>query len=113
PEEVAAALATRYQAATIALKLDADGAYVLEPDAGPGVHVPPAAGRLVDATGAGDAFAGAYLAARKRGSEAAAAAAWANRVSAWVIERIGARPAPDAQLSSLLASLDLDVDTSS
>lgn len=102
PERIAADLAERYPGATIALKLDADGAYVLEAGALSGRHVPPAKGRLVDATGAGDAFAGAFLAARRRGVSAVDAALWANRVSAWVIERIGARPTPDAALALLL-----------
>ena len=105
PGRVAAALAERYPGATIALKLDAEGAYLLEPGAVKGVHLPPYPGRLVDATGAGDAFAGAFLAARWRGAEATEAARWANRVSAWVIERIGARPSPDAALAALLAEL--------
>lgn len=108
PERVAAALAERYPGATIALKLDAAGAFVLEAGESQGVHVAPAKGRLVDATGAGDAFAGAYLAAQWHGASAVAAAGWANRVSAWVIGRIGARPKPNAQLSALLTSLAAD-----
>lgn len=106
PERVATALSQRYPGAVIALKLDAAGAYLLEPQGdGAGVHVPPAKGRLVDATGAGDAFAGAFLAASWRGAAPAEAVSWANRVSAWVIERIGARPTPDAALVDLLLRL--------
>jgi len=131
-ERVAAGLAERYPGAVIALKLDADGAYVLEPGAGgagvlepgaggagvlepgaggAGVLVPPAKGRLVDATGAGDAFAGAFLAARWHGASPSDAARWANRVSAWVIERIGARPTADAALTALLAGLESELGT--
>lgn len=109
PQRVAAALAERYPGAVVALKLDSDGAYVLEPGVDGalprGTHLPPAKGQLVDATGAGDAFAGAFLAARWHGASAAEAAAGANQVSAWVIERIGARPKPDVALGTLLSRL--------
>ena len=113
PERVAAALAARYQGATIALKLDAAGAFILEAGSSDGVQVAPARGRLVDATGAGDAFAGAYLAARWGGASAPAAAAWANRVSAWVIGRIGARPAHDALLLTLLNDMEAGIESGS
>lgn len=103
PERIARALQERYPASLVALKLDANGACLLSD--GSVAHLPPAPGRLVDATGAGDAFAGAFLAAWLRGVDASAAAAGANRVSAWVIERVGARPEPDAELRRLLASL--------
>ncbi len=103
PERVAAALKERYPGSTVVLKLDADGAYLLEAGSAEGVHLPPAEGRLVDATGAGDAFAGAFLAARWRGADPVTAVREANRVSAWVIERIGARPKPDAALDALLS----------
>lgn len=101
PEQVAARLAELYPGAMIALKLDADGSYLLEE--GKGMHLQPAPGRLVDATGAGDAYAGAFLASWLSGAEAMEAAALANRVSAWVIGRVGARPERDAQLNATLA----------
>jgi sugar/nucleoside kinase (ribokinase family) len=100
PELVATSLAEMYPGAMIALKLDADGSYLLE--AGRGTHLQPAPGRLVDATGAGDAYAGAFLAAWLSGAPASEAAALANRVSAWVIGRVGARPARDEALSATL-----------
>jgi 2-dehydro-3-deoxygluconokinase len=46
--------------------------------------------RAVDTTGAGDAFNGAYLAARLAGEEAARAVALAQRVAARVVEHRGA-----------------------
>ena len=104
PERVCVRLAELYPGAAIALKLDADGAYYFED--GVGTHLGPAAGRLVDATGAGDAFAGAFLAARLRGVGPLDAAALANMVSAWVIERVGARPAVDMALEPVLAAFD-------
>ena len=100
PERVAARLAELYPGAMIALKLDANGSYLLE--SGTGTHLQPAPGRLVDATGAGDAYAGTFLAAWLAGKTAKEAAALANRVSAWVIGRVGARPERDAQLNATL-----------
>ena len=49
---------------------------------------------------------GAFLAAWLRGVTPVRAAALANRVSAWVIERVGARPAPDRALEPVLAAFD-------
>jgi len=109
PERVAAKLAELYPGALIALKLDADGSYVLEN--GRGVHLQPAPGRLVDATGAGDAFAGAYLAAWLTGVAPSDAARLANQVSAWVIERVGARPPWDDALAGTLASVQRTAST--
>lgn len=100
PERVADRLAELYPGAMIALKLDADGSYLL--DQGSGTHLPPAPGRLVDATGAGDAYAGAFLASWLSGEPAAESAALANRVSAWVIGRVGARPMDDGSVGEIL-----------
>ncbi len=64
--------------------------------------IPPATNNLVDATGAGDSFAGAFLAHYLRSGDALAAATLATDVSAWVIEHLGARPAPDARLRQVI-----------
>jgi ribokinase len=102
PVVIAGELDALYPSALIVLKLDADGALVFRD--GESVHVPPAAtNRLVDATGAGDSFAGAFLARFLRGVDPVAAAQFANRVSAWVIEHPGARPVSDTRLATLLA----------
>ena len=96
PTEIAPALAELYPDALIMLKLDADGALVWKD--GAGTHIPAGTNNLVDATGAGDSFAGGFLAHYLDSGEAVAAARYATRISAWVIERLGARPAPDARL---------------
>jgi ribokinase len=100
PEAIAAALAKLYPQALIMLKLDADGALVY--DDGIATHVPPATNNLVDATGAGDSFAGAFLARYLGGATAVEAAHFATTISAWVIEHLGARPEPDARIRSIL-----------
>ena len=101
PEAMAARLAELYPGALVALKLDADGAYVLPPGER-GVAIPPNVNRLIDATGAGDAFAGAFLSRWLRGSAPDAAARFAVGISEWVIQHVGARPAPDAALRAVL-----------
>jgi len=101
PEAMAARLAEIYPGALIALKLDADGALVLPPGGRPAA-VPPQVNRLVDATGAGDAFAGAFLSRWLRGADAAAAARFAVGVSEWVIQQVGARPPLDEALRGYL-----------
>src|SRR5690606_41175620 len=67
-----------YPGARVVLKLDADGAFVWED--GSARHIPPAPGNLVDATGAGDSFAGAFLARYLRGDTAEVAATFANKI---------------------------------
>ncbi len=102
PLDIARELTAIYPGALVILKLDADGALVWLDDAAH--HIPPATNNLVDATGAGDSFAGGFLAHYLRGASAVDAATFATEISAWVIEHPGARPAPDARLVALLAS---------
>ena len=100
PVDIARELDTLYPSALVILKLDADGALVWQD--GEARHVPPATDKLVDATGAGDSFAGAFLARFLQGASAVDAAAFATEVSAWVIEHLGARPTPGPRLVRLL-----------
>jgi ribokinase len=100
PAEIAPALAELYPGALIMLKLDADGALVHEE--GVSTHIPAGTNNLVDATGAGDSFAGGFLAHYLEHHDAVAAARFATRISAWVIEHLGARPEPDAKLRTAL-----------
>ncbi len=102
PLAIAGRLAELYKGAQIILKLDAEGA-LLYLD-GESHHIPPATNNLVDATGAGDSFAGAYLAHTLRGVSEVDAAQFACRVAAWVIERLGARPVGDPALDKLIRS---------
>ncbi len=92
PVEIARRLDQLYPSALVILKLDADGALLWQD--GEAHHIPPATNKLVDATGAGDSFAGGFLAKYLTGSSAAEAARFATMISAWVIEHPGARPAP-------------------
>lgn len=100
PTEIAPALAELYPGALIMLKLDADGALVWEN--GRGTHIPAGSNNLVDATGAGDSFAGGFLAHYLEHGDAVAAARFATTISAWVIEHLGARPEPNAKLRAVL-----------
>jgi 2-dehydro-3-deoxygluconokinase len=84
--------------AEVILRSGAGGAYVSSGGA-PAVHVAavPVA-RVVDTTGAGDAFGGAYLAARLAGEPPPRAAAFGNAVAGQVIQHPGAITAQDIRL---------------
>lgn len=100
PHAISERLAQVYPGAMVMLKLDDEGAYLYH--AGEGTHFPTAARQVVDATGAGDAYAGAFLAAWLRGASPEEAAAGANQLAGWVVGRVGARPERDAALADLL-----------
>ena len=103
PEAIVVRLTELFPGALVMLKLDADGALVHEH--GRSVQIPPATNNLVDATGAGDSFAGGFLAHYLEHRDAVAAARFATEISAWVIEHLGARPEPDARLDRVLADM--------
>ena len=100
PEAIVRALANIYADALIILKLDADGALVF--DGKTATQIPPATNNLVDATGAGDSFAGAFLAHYLRSNSPVEAAKFATAVAAWVIEHLGARPKADFRLQQII-----------
>ncbi len=100
PETIVRALANIYTDALIILKLDADGALVF--DGKTATQIPPATNNLVDATGAGDSFAGAFLAHYLQSNSPIEAAKFATAVAAWVIEHLGARPAADTRLQQII-----------
>jgi sugar/nucleoside kinase (ribokinase family) len=62
-------------------------------------HVPGTAAKAVDTTGAGDIFAGAFLAATCQGHTFEAAATLANRVAAKLVSQFGARLTRDEILA--------------
>ena len=100
PDDIVRSLAKIYSEALIILKLDADGALVFDGQAS--TQIPPATNNLVDATGAGDSFAGAFLAHYLKSNSAVDAAIFATKVAAWVIEHLGARPTPDNRLKQII-----------
>lgn len=79
----------------VVLKLGRDGA-MWRDAAGGEARVPSAEppGPVVDTTGAGDAFAAGWLAARRTGADPEAALATACRMAASVVTIPGARPTP-------------------
>lgn len=101
PARIVPALAELYPGARVVLKLDAEGALVQD-DNGRVVRVPPSESIVLDATGAGDAFAGAFLAHWLGGEDVVGAARFACDIAAWVIEHVGARPRPDGRLQERL-----------
>ncbi|MFZ9647206.1 MAG: carbohydrate kinase family protein [Ilumatobacteraceae bacterium] len=102
PDAIVRALANTYTDALIILKLDADGALVF--DGTTATEIAPATNNLVDATGAGDSFAGAFLAHYLTSNSPVEAAKFATKVAAWVIEHLGARPSADTRLQQIIQS---------
>jgi ribokinase len=100
PQAIARALHQRYPGATVALKLDREGCFVL--DDGHAQHYPTSGDPALDATGGGDAFDAAFLARYARDRDLAAAARFANAVAGWVVARYGARPPVDEALAAIL-----------
>ena len=92
PDVVSARLTAYYP--QLVLKLGPGGALWRAADDRPGCSVlaVPASGAVVDATGAGDAFAAAYLATLGRGESVTEALAAGCGLAATVVTRAGARP---------------------
>ncbi|WP_291429823.1 carbohydrate kinase family protein [Deinococcus sp.] len=91
----------RYPRALIVMKLDEDGV-LIEGPAQARVQVPATQDRVIDATGAGDSFGGAFLAGWLTHGDAVRAAGLAVQVGGWVVSRFGARPPADADLHERL-----------
>jgi len=88
PTEAAATLSRRFVAAVV--KCAASGAVAAQ--CGRAVLVPAVPTAMVDSTGAGDAFAAGWLAARHGGADLIAATAAGNLVGARAVTQPGARP---------------------
>jgi sugar/nucleoside kinase (ribokinase family) len=78
----------------VVVKLGPEGALWCSRSDAEGVRVAaaPPPGRVVDTTGAGDAFAAAWLAARSNGEQPEPALRTATEAAALVVTRVGARP---------------------
>lgn len=100
PTAMAGRLAELYPEATIVVKLDAEGALLSADGTSTTIGATPT--RVVDSTGAGDAFAGAYLSAHLSGASPLDSAQFACAVAEWVVGRSGARPTPDAELGDIV-----------
>lgn len=95
-------LRDRYPRALVVLKMDEDGVLIEGPKQAR-VHVPATRDRLIDATGAGDAFGGAFLAGWLTHHDAHRAAQLAVQIGGWVVSHFGARPPVDDDLKRRLA----------
>ena len=90
PDLALARLTASYQ--QVVLKTGPDGARWARGSATVAVPAVRAAGPALDSTGAGDAFAAAYLAAARTGATPADALTAGCRTAASVVVRVGARP---------------------
>lgn len=88
PEESARALLDR-GVGTVGLKMGADGCLVMSSDTAP-LHVPTFEVEVVDATGAGDAFAAGFITGVRRGWSLERTARFANAVGALCVTGVGA-----------------------
>jgi ribokinase len=101
--ERAAAALRRRGARTVVVTLGERGALVLEGD-GPAVHVPAAAVRAVDSTGAGDAFVGSLGTFLAEGQPLLRGVRWAGAVAGVSVTRPGTQRSfpPRAEIGHLL-----------
>lgn len=103
PSEVLERLALEYPQTLICLKLDKDGVLVRDPNDGTTFTQPATQDTVVDATGAGDSFCGAFLGHYLRSGDARAAARLGVNVAGWVVSVFGARATMDARLQARIA----------
>jgi sugar/nucleoside kinase (ribokinase family) len=94
PGALASRLLARGAAANVLVRAGAAGCYVAPLDSADAVHVRAPGVTAVDSTGAGDAHAGAFLAALADGLSPLGAAARANAAAAFAVTRPGPATAP-------------------
>lgn len=92
----------------IVLKMDEEGAMIAGPQQEQ-VAIEATSDRLLDATGAGDAFGGSFLAHYLATGDALKAGHIAAQVGGWVVSHFGARPAPDQDLYARLLGLGVEL----
>ncbi len=92
PEKIVRQLRRWGAAGVVGVKLGADGCYIASPEGAAYVR-PVRVRRVVDATGAGDAFVAGFLAATLKGFEPMRAARVANAVAASCVTAVGASTA--------------------
>ena len=102
PDAAMGWLRDRYPHALVVLKMDEDGVMIEGPEC-PRLQVAATRDLLIDATGAGDAFGGAFLAGWLRHGDPRRAAHLAVQVGGWVVSRFGARAPADDDLRARLA----------
>jgi sugar/nucleoside kinase (ribokinase family) len=92
PEEIVVQLRRWGAGGVVGVKLGADGCFITTPDQA--AYVPPVrVRRVVDATGAGDAFVAGFIAAMLKGLTPVKAARHANAVAASCVTAVGASTA--------------------
>ncbi len=96
PEDVLHILREEYPQTLMCLKLDKDGAMIA--DSSGIFKVEATKDTVIDATGAGDSFCGAFLGHYLQSKDARAASTLAAQVAGWVVSVFGARPETDARL---------------
>ena len=106
PLAIARVLREQVPGVMVVLKLGADGCYVVNAERSS--HYPAPAVAPLDTTGAGDAFAGVFLAHYLHTGNIAEAARHANTVGAWVVTQRGARPPITAALQQEIALTPAD-----
>jgi ribokinase len=100
PEKIFLKLEKQLPQTKIILKLDASGALIRNGDVL--LNIAAEHKFIIDATGAGDSFAGAFLYQYLQSQSLEKAAKFAVKVSGWVVNKIGARPTPDEDLHKIL-----------
>lgn len=101
PRDVLGKLSEEYVDTLICLKLDKDGVLVRERDQIFAVEA--TKDTVIDATGAGDSFCGAFLGHYLRSKDAYKAATLAVNVAGWVVSVFGARAPSDGRLLERIA----------
>ncbi len=96
PEDVLHILREEYPQTLMCLKLDKEGAMIA--DSSGIFKVEATKDTVIDATGAGDSFCGAFLGHYLRSKDTKAASKLAAQVAGWVVSVFGARPESDARL---------------